>query len=59
MGDIFKELKSERQNLRSRLGINCPGCNKREPKRTPTILLPGQRCKVCGYVDPRPREAVA
>lgn len=36
-------------------GVNCPGCPKIQPKRIPTILLPGQRCKVCGYVDTRPR----
>ena len=25
-----------------------------QPKRIPTRLLPGQKCKVCGYKDPRP-----
>jgi hypothetical protein len=45
-----RQAKKERRRL---LGVNCPGCNIKEPKRTPTILLPGQRCRVCKYVDPR------
>lgn len=53
MGDIFKAMKQERSELRERLGVDCSGCKVKEPKRTPTILLPGQRCKVCGYRDPR------
>lgn len=53
MGDIFKAMKDERRERREQFGVNCPGCQVKEPKRTPTILLPGQRCKVCGYRDPR------
>jgi hypothetical protein len=52
-GDFWKEYREERKKERRRLGINCPGCNIKEPKRTPTILMPGQRCRVCGYKDPR------
>lgn len=54
-GDLCKELREQRKELRAKHGINCPQCNVKEPKRIPTILLPGQRCKVCGYRDPRPR----
>jgi len=55
MGDTFRELKDERKRLREEHGVSCPQCNVKQPKRIPTTLLPGQRCKVCGYVDPRPR----
>lgn len=55
MGELFNDLKEERRKLRRDHGVNCPMCNIKEPKRTPSILLPGQRCKVDGYRDPRPR----
>lgn len=57
MGELYNALKEERRELRDRLGVNCPKCNIKQPKRTPSILLPGQRCKVDGYRDPRPRES--
>ena len=53
MGDLYNDLRDER---RDRLGVPCPQCRVKQPKRTPTILLPGQRCKVDGYRDPRKRE---
>jgi hypothetical protein len=56
MGDIFKAARAHTQDLKERWGVDCPGCPKVQPKRTPTRLLPGQRCRVCHYVDPRPRE---
>lgn len=56
MGEMFNAMREERRQRRAKYGINCPGCNVKEPKRTPTILLPAQRCKVCGYRDPRKRE---
>ena len=52
VGDAMKELRSA---MRRNLGVNCPMCRVKQPKRTPTILLPAQRCKVDGYTDPRPR----
>jgi hypothetical protein len=58
MGDsaeIWNAIKEERRERRRLLGVDCPGCRIKEPKRTPTILLPQQKCKVCGYRDPRPR----
>ncbi|HEY9544733.1 MAG TPA: hypothetical protein VIR56_01930 [Solimonas sp.] len=58
VGDTFRALREERKDRRAKLGVSCPGCPKVQPKRTPTILLPGQRCKVCGYRDPRSREGV-
>lgn len=55
MGELFNEMRAQRKDLRARLGVPCPGCNIKEPKRTPSILLPQQKCKVCGYRDPRKR----
>lgn len=55
VGDDFNALKAERKERRRKYGVDCPGCKVKEPKRIPTILLPQQRCKVCGYRDPRPR----
>ena len=42
---------TERAGLRETLGVNCPRCPS---NRNPTILIPQQRCKVDGYIDPRP-----
>lgn len=55
MGDFWNDMKAERKERRARLGKDCPGCPMVQPKRIPTVLLPGQKCKVCGYRDPRPR----
>jgi len=56
MGDAFREHKEYLRERKERLGVDCPGCKVKEPKRIPTRLLPGQRCRVCGHVDPRRRE---
>ena len=56
VGDYWNEAKAERRERRARLGVECPKCRELQPKRDPTVLLPGQRCKVDGYRDPRPRE---
>ena len=55
-GDTFNALRAYNKERKARLGINCPDCNVKQPKRIPTRLLPGQRCKVCGYKDKRKRE---
>jgi hypothetical protein len=55
MGEYFKDLKNNRKLLRQKFGVECPGCKVKRPKASPTILLPQQKCKVCGYRDPRPR----
>ncbi len=54
-GDLCRELREQKKALRRDHGIDCPQCNVKEPKRIPTILLPGQKCKVCGYKDQRER----
>jgi hypothetical protein len=55
MGEYWRDVKAHQKALRAVHGINCPGCPKIQPKRIPTNLLPGQRCKVCHYKDPRKR----
>lgn len=56
MGDYFNDLKEIRRDERARFGVPCPQCRVKQPKRNATILLPGQRCKVDGYRDPRARD---
>ena len=56
MREVFDDMKAYKKYRRATLGVNCPQCNVVQPNRTPTILLPGQRCKVDGYRDPRPRD---
>lgn len=55
MGEYWRDVKDHGRELRRRHGVDCPGCVRVQPKRTPTCLLPQQKCKVCGYRDPRPR----
>lgn len=54
MGDLYKDLREHRRSIRQQHGVNCPKCREVRPKAHPSILLPGQRCKVDGYRDPRP-----
>lgn len=56
-GDMCREIREDKRTLRQQFGVDCPGCAIKRPKANPTILLPEQRCKVCGYRDPRPRTA--
>ena len=56
MGDDFRAMRERKKELRSRLGINCPVCTVKLPKAHPTILIPGQKCRVCGFRDERERE---
>lgn len=56
MGELFRDMRDYRKHLRATLGVRCPQCNVKQPKREPTLLLPGQRSKVDGYRDPRPRD---
>ena len=54
MIDAFHDLKAVRKAERDKFGLPCPRCTQLQPKRNPTILLPGRRCRVDGYVDQRP-----
>jgi len=61
MGDMveaFRIMKERKQAARRQFGINCPTCTERLPRAHPTIMLPQQVCKVCGYQDPRPRSSM-
>lgn len=51
--DDFRFMSNVRAAKRKLFGVPCPQCNVKQPKRQPTILLPGQRCRVDGYRDPR------
>ena len=55
MGDTFRDWKEAKRKLREAHGIPCPECRRLQPRRDATILLPGQRCRVDKYRDPRPR----
>lgn len=56
MGDDFRALREHRAEQKRLHGEDCPGCKVKEPKRIPTRLMPGQRCKVCKYQRPLRRE---
>lgn len=56
MGDIFRAHREHMRERRRRLGVPCPRCKEVRPKAHPSILLPGQRCRVDGYTDPRDRD---
>lgn len=53
MIDAFRDLRDYRKHRRATLGIDCPQCAVARPRAHPSKLLPGQRCKVDGYRDPR------
>lgn len=59
MIDMYRDLKEEKREMRLALGVDCPMCRVKQPKRTPTILMPQQRCKVDGYRDPRSEAVVS
>lgn len=54
MGEYWRDVKDARRELRRELGVPCPQCAVARPRAAASILLPGQRCRVDGYVDPRP-----
>lgn len=56
MIDMYRDMKDLNKLLRAKFGVTCPRCQIEQPKRQPTILLPGKRCKVHNppYRDPRP-----
>lgn len=54
IGDAFKDLLVHNRAIRAKFGVECPKCRTFRPKAHATILLPGQRCRVDRYKDPRP-----
>lgn len=55
-GEFWNAMRTATKEHRKQSGVPCPRCRELQPKRDPSILLPGQRCKVDGYRDPRERE---
>lgn len=55
--EIFKKIKAAGVALRAKYGVPCPECRIKLPKAQPTSLMPGQRCRIHNYTDPRPRLA--
>ena len=51
-GDDFRAYGQYKKERKAREGIDCPECNEIQPKRIPSRLLPGWKCKVCGFVAP-------
>jgi hypothetical protein len=54
MGEFYTALREEAKRRREKYGRPCPECVAKLPKTHPSILLPGRRCRIHGYVDPRP-----
>lgn len=54
-GDMCRDIRSARREARTKHGVPCPACQEKLPRANPTILLPGQRCKIHGYRDMRER----
>lgn len=52
--DDMKALANHKKRLRAKYGQPCQSCIQLSPKRSPTILMPGQKCRVDGHVDSRP-----
>ena len=55
-GDFCREFREWKRERRAKFGVECPKCKQLRPRTNASILLPGQRCKVDGYRDPRPRD---
>jgi len=58
MGDIFNSFRDAKKELRRKYGQPCSMCVKLLPKANPSILLPGQRCRIHNYRDPRPESII-
>lgn len=54
MGELFNDLKAIRRKVRTEIGIECAVCKAARPRGNATIMLPGDRCKVCRTKDMRP-----
>jgi hypothetical protein len=52
-GEFWRDVKEHRREQRAKHGAPCPECIAKLPKANPTILLPGQRCRIHGYKDKR------
>lgn len=57
MGDIFREHKEHVKERRRSEGVPCAECVRLLPKANPSILLPGQKCRLHDWraKESRPR----
>ncbi len=55
--DFWKGLRAARAEARRKYAQPCPECVAKLPKAAPSLLLPGQKCRIHGYRDPRERTA--
>lgn len=53
MGEFWRDVRQDRKEQRAKHGVPCPECVRLLPKADPKILLPGQRCRMHQYTDPR------
>ena len=51
--DFWHTVREATRDLLVKHGIACPECRRLQPRRDPSILLPGQKCRVDGYRDRR------
>ena len=54
-GELCRDMREFKRHRRLKFGVECPQCKIVRPKTNASILLPQQKCRVDGYVDPRPR----
>jgi hypothetical protein len=50
LGDDYRAWREHKRQRRREKGQPCPGCVIVQPRRDPTIMMPGQKCRVCGVV---------
>ena len=55
LSETFQDWAAYKKAIRTKWSVDCPRCAQVRPKAPASKLLPQQRCKVDGYVDPRPR----
>lgn len=57
MDDTAEAIRAARaveKRIRRHFGRNCPLCRQQRPRGFPTKLLGHYKCRVDGYIDPRP-----
>lgn len=56
ISEHYRDLRAHYAKIKAEVGIDCPGCRLKEPKRIPTRLTPGRRCRVCGTTYKQAKE---
>lgn len=59
MIDMYRDARFERRALRAMFGVPCPKCAVNRPRAHPSILLPGDVCRVDQYHDRRATLTIA